>query len=247
MTTANDSIQCQIAWIDARSEYQSQEASIINLTSRSVTVSTPETVPLQQQCAITILGEGGQVLFAAQATTQTLCNYDLARHTTCQWCNRIEDDALMLLANLGFYNRRKGNRKRVAITAPARQELSSGELLPVSVIDLSLNGCCIRSPIAVPEGNRLAIHPLGAKHANDTVFVRVKWQQQSGDNYLLGCEFTQKSSHDKLLAYAASPSTARKPGTGTSSLFSQTFLNVSQAGVSLVRNALARSSKSAAK
>jgi hypothetical protein len=240
MATLNGSILSEIAWIDERTEYQSQSALIVSLDSRTVTVSTSEFVPLDQKCAITILSPSGDVLFAAQATTQHMRGHDLARHTTCQWCNRIEKDSLALLSGMGLYNRRKGNRTKVAIDAPARREMDSSQVLPVSVVDLSINGCCIKSPVAVPVGDRLAIHPVGPKHANEAIYVRIKWQQQSGEHYLLGCEFTQRNGHDKLVTYSINSSIERRSKAGASRGFTQTFLNVSQASVSVVRKAFTR-------
>jgi hypothetical protein len=90
-------------------------------------------------------------------------------------------------------------REPIALDAPAWPELAElPGVVPVRIIDLSVGGCCVKSPLPVPVGQRLMIRVWSERSPVVGVRMRVQWQQPLGDDVLLGCSFAQRSGFATL-------------------------------------------------
>jgi hypothetical protein len=109
---------------------------------------------------------------------------------------------LDVLTEAGLYERRGEKREAIALDAPAWPELSAPYgVIPLRIVDLSTGGCCLKSPLAVPVGHRVMVHVWGESRPVASVRMRVQWQQPVGEEYLLGCAFTQRTGHKTLSSF----------------------------------------------
>jgi hypothetical protein len=89
---------------------------------------------------------------------------------------------------------------------------ASAEPVPVRIVDLSRGGCCVKSPVAVPVGHRLTVFAGDQNGPGDVVRLRIHWQQETGDAWLLGCAFVRDSDYATLAALAPQQAATARAG-----------------------------------
>lgn len=235
MNAADRKWRSNVTWKQSSGELQLRGAAVVALDPRTVKLAVAEEIPLHQDCTISLIDSFGDERLTVQATAHYIRTVKGQKHVAFRWAVPLSGATLNVLSEAGLYERRGEKREPVTLEAPAWPELTAPEgVIPVSIIDLSAGGCCVRSPLAVTVGHRLMVHVWGEQSQVAVVRMRVQWQQPSGHEFLLGCAFTQHGGR-KILAsfveskYSATDSKAPQARRRVRRLF---FLG--QAGISLL-------------
>jgi PilZ domain-containing protein len=206
-----------LAWKPLSGQPHAQEAAVVALDSKTVKLAVAEEIPSHQQCTISLNDADGVSRLTVQATVHYVRTVRGESQVTLRWAVPLSSPTLNLLSEAGLYERRVEPREPIALEAPAWPELTApAGVIPVSIIDLSIGGCCVRSPLAVDVGHRLMVHVWDEQSEVAAVRMRVQWQQPSGSEFLLGCAFTHRGGR-KILASFVEQKYAASGGEGRSS------------------------------
>jgi len=227
-----------LAWKPLSGQPHALEASVVALDSKTVKLAVPEELPLHQPCTISLNDPEGASRLTVQATVHYVRAVKGASHVLLRWAVPLSSATMGLLSEAGLYERRVEPREPIALEAPAWPELTApAGVIPVSIIDLSVGGCCVRSPLAVDVGHRLMVHVWDEQSEVAAVRMRVQWQQPSGDDFLLGCEFTHRGGRKILASFVEQKyTTSSGEGRNASRRIRRMFF-LGQAGITLLGTA----------
>jgi hypothetical protein len=235
MTASDRRWRASVAWTQRDGQPQSQEASIVTLDPKTVKLAVGEELPLHKECMISLIDPDGVSRLTVEATAHYLRTPQGSIHISCRWAIPLSQSILDVLTDAGLYERRREERESVALDAPAWPELSApAGVIPVSIIDLSMGGCCVKSPLAVAVGHRLMVHVWGEQCAVAAVCMRVQWQQPVGEEFLLGCAFTQRTGRTTLASFVDKKDCATDSDSPHTGRRMQRVVFLGQAGISLV-------------
>ena len=104
----------------------------------------------------------------------------------CSFTPKISEQVIGQLAEAGLLERRCHTRRHVQLEGTARWELER-DPFPVVIRDYSAGGFCMSSirPGRVGQGVLIDLNTLGDSQRELT--AKVRWQMESGGEYLIGC------------------------------------------------------------
>ncbi|MCI0357256.1 MAG: PilZ domain-containing protein [Planctomycetaceae bacterium] len=198
-----------IAWVELRwterdGTPRAQTAEVQSLDRNTVRLTAESLLPFGQPCQLVFGGvQAGQVpLLDAIVRDVRPWKFHGCR-VTCHFTEPLADDVLKVLSDAGCFNRRSHERRPVSVDVEARPELTQGQAnTGVRVVDLSLGGCCLKSPTDVQLGYRIMLSAEGEAGKKIAIPLRVQWKQPTDDGYLLGCSFCQTGGYQQLASIA---------------------------------------------
>jgi hypothetical protein len=113
----------------------------------------------------------------------------------------IPESLLEHLAASGILERRLEDRQETSITVTARWELDRVEW-EATILNLSTGGVCVSIPQLGIVGDRLRLTVPNEKQPPTYVYVKARWQIGTEEGYVLGCDFGERGSYERLAAAA---------------------------------------------
>lgn len=106
------------------------------------------------------------------------------------------EDVDRLLSN-GVLDRRSAEREPIDRPASATWELNS-QPTPVTVVDLSRGGFCLRAPLSAEPSSRLRLQVAAAPGTFVEATATVQWRLEVPEGFLLGCSLANLETYMAL-------------------------------------------------
>jgi len=204
MSVADSVASVELHWTERDGTPRVQSATIQSLERSVVRLTADGLLPFGQACQLVFKSFEADKVPPLNATVRDVRPGSIEGcRITCHFTEPLSDDVLAVLSDAGCFNRRSHERRPVSVEAQARPELTQGQIQSgVRVVDLSLGGCCLKSPTDVSLGYRIMLSAEGDAGHKVAVPLRVQWKQPVDDGYLLGCSFCHAAGYQQLASIA---------------------------------------------
>ncbi|MCA9188182.1 MAG: PilZ domain-containing protein [Pirellulaceae bacterium] len=123
----------------------------------------------------------------------------------CSFTPRLPEYILSRLAEGQVLDRRHNERMPVDLRTAASWELSR-DAFQAEIRDISRDGFCLQTTRPGPIGGRVMLRLRQDDGTMDLVTGKCRWQIESSDGFLMGCEFTQPNEYGRIRKFQESQS-----------------------------------------
>ena len=121
----------------------------------------------------------------------------------CVFPDQIEESIVQGMCTAGFLERRRAPRTGVEVSFQTRWENTQGGL-PAEMIDASDGGFCLVVSQKFEASERLMLESTVDGEVQSLLCARAKWVKKRENDYLLGCEFINRSGYAALQPFIKS-------------------------------------------
>jgi hypothetical protein len=115
----------------------------------------------------------------------------------CVFPEQIDESVVEGMCTAGYLERRRAIRSGVEASFQTRWENTQGGL-PTQMIDASDGGFCLVVSQKFEPGERLMLETTVDGEVQSLLCARAKWVKKRENDYLLGCEFINRSGYSAL-------------------------------------------------
>jgi len=179
---------------------ESIEAEVVDISCGGAKMRLPQPVSLDGAVTMNIKAseQPRTISVAADVCWTRLAGAD-QRWVGLSFKPEIPEAVLTDWAQAGHLNRRQQLREKIASRWTAQWELDSSRV-PVRLLDLSTSGLCLLSQQGGTPGECVLLQPDPPDGHEVLVKAKARWQIETDDGYVIGCEFVNKHCYAMLRA-----------------------------------------------
>jgi hypothetical protein len=170
---------------------------VLDLSRLGAKFSLDAEVPLDQIVHVRVVNDGDEMMLRLSGKLCWSQSGDDWRRAGMQFVSEVSAEEIEKLSREGYLDRRRWPRQPLLIKAMAQRQFDNTSF-PVEVIDVSPEGCCLCSTEVAPNTTQLRLIFTAQADGQAIASVRVRWQSELAAGYVLGCEFADDESFQRL-------------------------------------------------
>jgi len=179
-------------------------AALLDVSQHGVKLRVPVSLQFEESLQLEIKVRGTDLQYQGVASVRHIRAADNENWLVgCAIAPPISDETFAYLATAAGKERRQFRRLPIAAEATVRRQ-AQAEGCAVGLHNLSSGGFCFSSPVQYEIGERVQLAINGPDDGpNDeprVIEARIRWQVESPDGSIVGCQFSSRSSYAELCA-----------------------------------------------
>ncbi len=171
---------------------------LVDVSQHGVKLRVPVHLQFEEALQLEIRVRGTDLLYQGVASVRHIRSVDDENWMVgCAIAPPISDETFAYLATAAGKERRQFRRLPIAVEATVRRQ-AHAEGCVVGLHNLSSGGFCFSSPVQYEIGERVQLAIDGPDDEPRVIEARIRWQVDSPDGSIVGCQFSSRSSYAEL-------------------------------------------------